>query len=68
MVKGGDSEAWKTSELGVGKRKSSGQFTIKLPLKQRCGRTASVKQRVEIEKFTDRYEFEISEEWEKDYH
>ena len=65
MVKSRDSEALKTSEGVVGKRKSSGHSRIKLPLKQRCGRTLSIKQRVEIEEFTDRYELIFSEEWEK---
>ena len=65
MVKSRDSEALKTSEGVVGKRKSSGHSTIKLPLKQKCGRTLSIKQRVEIEEFTDRYELIFSEEWEK---
>ena len=65
MVKSRDSNAWQTSEGVVGKRKSSGHSTIKLPLKQRCGRTLSVKQRVEIEEFTDKDELIFSEEWEK---
>ena len=60
MVKSRDSEALKTSEGVVGKRKSSGHSRIKLSLKQRCGRTVSVKQRVEIEEFTDKDELKIS--------